>query len=221
MPAARRVARIAPPALACALLLNGCTPPVGDVAPPGPDVIYAIDRGWHTDIGLPVEEMGGRLGSLQQRFPGVRFLTFGFGERQYLLSRRATLGEMLSALLPSQSALLVTALIATPEAAFGAQHVVVLHVTTDGMARIEAAIWQELETTPDGTPKLLADGPYPGSMFFAARGTYDAFDTCNTWTAQMLRAGGLPVSASGVLFAGQVMGLARAVAARQASMGHG
>jgi len=207
--------------LAWLLLIAGCTPPVGTVAPPGPAIVYVNDRGWHTDIGLPVSEIHGPLGTLRQRFPGVRFFTFGFGERQFLLSRQANLGEMLSALLPSESALLVTALTATPQAAFGADNVVVLHVTADGAARIEAAIWQALQKSPDGAPRLLADGPYQGSAFYAATGTYDAFDTCNTWTVSMLHAGGLPVSSAGVLFSGQVMGLVRTVAARQASARHG
>ena len=204
--------------LASALTLAGCTQPVGEAGPPGPAVVYVSDRGWHTDIGLPIEEIHGPLGSLQQHFPGVRFFTFGFGERQFLLSRQASIGEMLSALLPSESALLVTALTATPEAAFGAHNVVVLHVSADGIARIEAAIWQALERSPDGEARLLANGPYEGSAFYAARATYDAFNTCNTWTVTMLRAGGLPVSAAGVLFSGQVMAIVRAVAARQAAM---
>jgi hypothetical protein len=53
-------------------------------------------------------------------------------------------------------------------------------------------------------------------VFYAARDTYDALHTCNTWTAETLRAGGLPVPSAGVLFVGQVLGPARAVARRQA-----
>jgi len=201
-----------------ALSLAGCTPPVGEPGPPGPAVVYVIDRGWHTAIGLPVEEIHGPLGSLEGRFPGVRYFTFGFGERQFFMSREPGVIEALSALLPSESALLVTGLIATPRAAFGARDVVALHVSIASTDRIEAAIWQELEKSPDGAARLLANGPYGGSLFFAARGTYDALDTCNTWTADILHAGGLPVSATGVLFSGQVMGMARAIAERQASM---
>jgi hypothetical protein len=55
---------------------------------------------------------------------------------------------------------------------------------------------------------LLAEGPYPGSVFYAARDTYDGFYTCNTWTATVLRDGGLAMPIN-VLFAGQVMGPAR------------
>ncbi len=210
--------------LAAALLLCACTapaPPIAQLAPGDDAIVYVIERDWHSDIGLPVEEMTGPLTGLAQSFPGVRFLTFGFGERQFLLARRTTLGGMLSALLPSQSALLMTALGTAPEAAFGAQHVVVLHVSRDGLARIEAAVWQELEKSAGGEPMVLADGPYPGSVFYAARGTYDAFDTCNTWTAEMLHAGGLPVPTAGVLFVGQIMEMARSISARQASMRHG
>lgn len=207
--------------LILALLPSACAAPIAQIGPPGPATVYVIGRGWHSDIGLPVTEITGPLASLEQGLSGVQFLTFGFGERQFLLTRQATLGGMVSALLPSRSALLMTALSATPETAFGAQHVVVLHVSHEGIARIEATVWQELEKSPDGNPMLLADGPYPGSVFYAARGTYDAFNTCNTWTAEMLHAGGFPVPTTDVLFASQVMGMARAIAARQASMGHG
>lgn len=200
------------------LLLCACTPPIGRLPPPGDAIVYVIERDWHTDIGLPVAEMTGPLAALAQRFAGVRFLTFGFGERQFLLARQPTLAETLRALLPSSSALMMTALSVTPEAAFGAQHAVLLRVSRDGIARIEAAVWQELEKSPAGEPVVLADGPDPGSVFYAAQGTYDAFDTCNTWTVEMLNTGGLPVPTAGVLFVGQVMRMARSIAAQQASL---
>lgn len=206
--------------LTAALLLSACAAPrlpVGVRATRNGPVVYVIDRGWHTDVGLPVQEVAGPLATLERGFPGVRFLTFGFGERQYLLSRQVTSGGMLLALLPSRSALLMTALKATPETAFGQPHVVVLHVSRAGLERIEASIWRELEPGPDGGPWVLAAGPYPGSVFYAARDTYDAFATCNTWTAAILYRGGLPMPTFGVLFAGQVLRAARRIAAQQAS----
>jgi hypothetical protein len=209
--------------LAVALALCSCTAPLPPLPLPAPDddaIVYVIERGWHSDIGLPVTEITEPLAGLEQRFPGVRTLTFGFGERQFLLSRQATVVGMLSALLPSRSALLMTALAADPAAAFGAEHVVVLHVSRESAARIEAAVWRELDKSPDGTSVLLADGPYPGSVFYAARDTYDGLYTCNTWTADTLRAGGLPVPA-GVLFVGQVMDAVRSISARQVSTRHG
>lgn len=49
--------------------------------------VYVIDRGWHTEIGLPATALDGRLAALAADFPGARFLTFGFGDRHYLLAR--------------------------------------------------------------------------------------------------------------------------------------
>jgi uncharacterized protein (TIGR02117 family) len=202
--------------LALTLLTAGCSVPVSVEATDDP-VVYVVGRGWHTDIGLPVEEIAGDLARLEGGFPGVRFLTFGFGERQFLVNRKTNVGAMLNALLPSRSALLMTALRATPQAAFGSRNVVVLHVSRAGLDRIEASIWREFDRSATGEPMLLADGPYPGSVFYAARDTYDGFYTCNTWTAQTLRTGGLPMPVAGVLFSGQVMGMARWMAAHHAA----
>jgi uncharacterized protein (TIGR02117 family) len=208
--------RLACACLTLTALITACTAP-GPV--PGPDdaVIYVVHRDWHTDIGVPVEEIAGPLATVELAFPGVRFLVFGFGERQFLVNRNRDIGAMLNALLPSQSALLMTALSATPDRAFGPENVVVLHVSRAGLARIESAIWREFEPSSAGEPVLLADGPYPGSVFYAARHTYDGLYTCNTWIADILQAGGLPMPVSGVLFSGQVMGMVRWISARQAS----
>jgi uncharacterized protein (TIGR02117 family) len=201
--------------LTLTLLLAACSAAPPPVASPGDAVIYVIERDWHTDIGIPVEEIAGPLAILEQGFPGVRFLTFGFGERQFVVNQNQGIGAMLNALLPSQSALLMTALRATPEVAFGEENVVVLHLSRAGLERIEASIWRELELSTSDEPVLLADGPYPGSVFYAARDTYDGLFTCNTWTAGTLRTGGLPMAVSGVLFAGQVMGQARWIGTHQ------
>jgi hypothetical protein len=200
------------PASVSLLLIAACSTP-DPIPPPGDAVVYVAERGWHTDITLPVEEITGPLAILEQDFPGVRFLTFGFGERQFLVDRGKSFLGMLHALLPSRSALLLTALRASPAEAFGPSNVVALRISQTGLQRIEASLWQEFENGP--TP--LADGPYPGSVFYAASDTYSALFTCNTWTADMLRTGGLPMTVTGVLFAGQVMGMARWIASRQSS----
>ena len=207
--------------LACLLQLAACAIPARPTPPrtgPLTTTLYVIDRGWHTDIGLSADDVTGVLLPLKQRFPGARYLTFGFGEREFLTAREVTVGETLRALLPSRSAMLITTLRASPEAALGPGNVVSLRVTPDGLARLEYTLWHGIERTPADQPVSLGAGPYAGSEFFAALGTYDAFNTCNTWTATMLATAGLPVSAGGVLFAYQVMDQARAVARQQSSI---
>ena len=68
--------------------LSGCAVVATDAAvPTGDATIYVVSRGWHTDIGLPVDEITGPLASLERDFPGVRFMVFGFGERDYYMAR--------------------------------------------------------------------------------------------------------------------------------------
>jgi hypothetical protein len=197
--------------------LSGCaTMPTEGPIPVGEARLYVVERGWHTDIGLSVDEVSKPLASLEQGFPGVRFMVFGFGERAYYMGKSTGSGEMLTALLPSESAILMTALNASPIEAFPDHKVIILRLPPDNLARVAARLWDDLEKTADGTALRLADGPYVGSVFYASNETYDAFHTCNTWTALLLREAGFPMDPH-VLFADQVMRQVSVIAARQAA----
>ena len=199
-------------ALMIALCLVGCSPAPPHPAPhvlEGADWIYVVDRGWHTDIGLPVGELRGTLALVAADFPGATSLTIGFGDRAYLLDRDTDLFDMLRALFPGRAALLVTGLRAPPQAAFGADNIVTLAIAKPQLDALAAFIASYFATDRAEQPQRLGDGPYPGSRFFASDATYDALHTCNTWTAESLRAGGFPVSTTLVIFAPQVMAEAR------------
>lgn len=197
--------------------LAGCaTPAPVPVAGPSAARVAVVERAWHTD--LCVDAPAGSadpLAPFAAAFPGARTLCFGFGERQYLFSADHGLVEKLSALLPSRAVLLVTALPTSAAAAFGADKVVVLRLTDAGDAALRRFLRGAAEGDAQGAPRFLRQGPYPGSAFYAAVGTYDMLDTCNTWTAAGLRAAGLAAGGGPVVFAGQVMSRARRIAAAQ------
>ncbi len=142
---------------------------------------------------------------------------FGFGERDYLMARDDSYGKMLGALFPSKSAILMTALRAPPTEAFADERVVALRLTQAQVDRLAATIWQLLGKSADGLPLRLADGPDADSAYYAADELYDAFHTCNTWTALLLHDAGFPVNARGVVFAVQVMQQVSQIAAVQAA----
>jgi hypothetical protein len=168
-----------------------------------------IDQGWHTDIGLPVAELHGKLARLTADFPGATWLTIGFGDRAYLLDRDTDLFDMVRAIFPGQAALLATGLRVPPEGAFGADNVVTLAIAKPQLDALEEFLAGSFTGDTAGRPLRLADGPYPGSLFFASGAAYDAFHTCNTWTFEALHAAGYPVSPSFVIFASQAMAAAR------------
>jgi uncharacterized protein (TIGR02117 family) len=212
-PPRRRVMRAAIARLVPLLLLAACSALSARPDPPTlprPFRIAVIDRDWHTEIGLRAEDLDGPLAAVRDRFPGARTLVFGFGDRHYLAARDPGVGDMLLAALPAAGALLVTGLSTSPEEAFGAADVVRLRLSNDGARRAVAFIWNSFARGPSGAPVALGDGPYPGSLFYAATVTYALTHTCNTWTAEVLQEGGAAVSAEGVLFADQVMRRARA-----------
>jgi uncharacterized protein (TIGR02117 family) len=178
--------------------------------------ITVVERGWHTDICLPENDAGQWVANLARRFNGARYLCFGFGERRYLLTHDHGPVELIVALFPSQAALLMTVLKAPPAAAFGPGNVVELGIDRAGLSGLQAYLREAVRIDHEDPPPPLADGPYPGSVFFAATGTYELVNTCNTWTANALRSAGLPVD-NHVVFASGVMRQARRLAAQQAS----
>ncbi len=194
--------------LAC-LAVTGCA-----TAKPAPGgaTVYVVARGWHTDIGLPAAPVTGPLAVLRARFPGVRTLLFGFGDRAYLTSGKHDTATALRALLPGPGAMLITALRTTPDQAFGASNVVTLSPSQDGADRLARFIWNSLDHSGTDGLSSIGDGPYPGSLFLTASTLYSGLFTCNTWTARGLHAAGLPILWPGVLFASQVMTQARRAA---------
>lgn len=192
--------------------LAGCAtpaPPPALTASLETETIYLVRRSWHTDIGIPVAEAGPELNQLQSTFPGVKVWVIGFGQRAWLLTRDHGFGDMVAAIVPSAGALLVTALRANPQVAFPDHVVVELHVSPAGLARLVDFVDRSFVWPKDGVPRAIADGPYPGSLFYASTMTYSGLFTCNTWTAEGLQASGLPIDAPGALFADQVEDQAR------------
>ncbi|WP_421998247.1 DUF2459 domain-containing protein [Reyranella sp.] len=200
------------------LPVAGCTSasaPTYQEAMPGGDVtIYAIAAGWHTEIALPVDAIPDPLRRVTPDFPGARYLAFGWGERNYYMMRAPTLGDAMSALFPGPAVLLVSPLDRPPRDTRPHAQVFELGLSTAGVARLSDYLWMAFEKSGDDTTRRLAAGPAPGSIFFAATGTYSSSYTCNTWTAEGLRVAGVPVSPTGVVFADQLTDQLRSLPAR-------
>jgi hypothetical protein len=199
------------------LALAGCA----DLPPPDPApciaAIGVVDRGWHTDIALPVNAapLHPWLSELAAGFPGIDTMVLGFGDRGWLLDHDRSPLALLRALAPGPGAILLTALSASPEAAFGPGHVVRLPLTARQYDQLQEFLARSLDPQwrqPGGRWQALAEGPYPGSVFQASPVVYSAAYTCNTWTAHALAAAGLPVDPTGVVFAEQAMAWARQAA---------
>jgi uncharacterized protein (TIGR02117 family) len=199
---------------ACAVATDPPMPAPADAGSAGVPHTYiaVVQRDWHTDVCLRTQDVGAWSLALARGFDGATVLCFGFGERQYVVERKHDPLTMLGALLPSRAAILMTVLRGPPEAAFGEENVVEAPVGDAGLEGLQRFLRDSIETDSTGDPQRLADGPYPGSLYFAATGTYDALHTCNTWTARALRSAGL-TSVGDTVFAGRLMSETRAAVA--------
>jgi uncharacterized protein (TIGR02117 family) len=168
-------------------------------------MIYVISGGWHTELALPVEALDGSLAALEPDFPSARYLVFGWGARDYYMSQNSGIGDLMRAAVSGPAVMLVIPLHISPEAFFGASNVFVLPASREGIQRLSEFLWDYLVNQQKGVLDRVGTGPYPQSVFYASAGTYNLGHTCNTWTAEALRAAGLPVNAVGVVFADQVL----------------
>ena len=168
-------------------------------------IIYVIAGGWHTEIALPNAAISGHLAALAGGLPGARFLVFGWGAQGFYMAPNPGFGELLRAALPRPAVLLVTPLAIAPAAYFSAANVWPITVTSSGAADLAQFLWTSVAKDRNGAPNRIGPGPYPQSTFYAATGTYDASNTCNTWTAEALRAAGLPVTTAGIVSASQLL----------------
>lgn len=187
-------------------------PEPAELARGGGTYVTIVDRGWHTDIALPAAALSGPLVRVVDAFPGARFLVFGFGDREYYMSREESVLQTVRAMFPGPGVILVTALKQSPADAFGAERVVTLRFTCDEFSNIGTFVAHSLAMRAVDRPQPLAEGPYPGSEFYASDEIYDLFHNCNRWTTEGLQEAGLPVDPRGVIFAGQVMGQVEALA---------
>jgi hypothetical protein len=165
--------------------------------------IYVARRGWHIDVGFEASELEPPLASLEVQFASLRYLSFGFGDRHYLVARNKNFPGLAAAIWPGPGLLLATGLTAPPEEAFGPTQVIRLSVSPEAARAAQAYIWASL-ASENGIATPYANGPYQGSQYYSATQRYSGFYTCNTWAAEVLHAAGLPIHSVGVLFAGQL-----------------
>ncbi len=190
-------------------VLTGCAtapPPECPAALAGHDVVYVLGRGWHTQIGLPAEELTGGLAVFRTIFPGARTVMFGYGKRTFMVAPPNDVSELMLGPVPGPALIEAVGLTTTPPDAYGPSGMIELALPPGGAAKLAAFVWQDLEHDKAGQPVLIAPGHFRGSLFYAARSGYDLLHTCNTWVAEAAGAGGLPVDADWLAFSGQTMG---------------
>lgn len=197
-----------------ALSLSGCAelpvspsgvPPatfLGRLSDTRTNVVGVLLAGWHTGLVIPADELG-MLGDRLGHQLTEPYVSVGWGNRRFYMAAHPSSGDALAALFPSASVLWVQMLPNASGAVPPDGRIEWLCVDRGELWRLDSYLSDALQWQ-SGAPLDLGAGPLPESRFYGSGAHYDAFHNCNTWTVSALQFAGLPVSASGVLFAGQV-----------------
>jgi len=171
--------------------------------------VRVVGNSWHAAIVMDRAEVAA-TGLLPEAddFPHAAFLEFGWGDRVYYPARDPGIAMTLSAALTGTPAIMHIAGLARPPErvhADGDTEVVPVALSQDGFLSLVGAIAKDFERPEGGRAAPVSRGLYPDSHFYLARGSFHLFNTCNTWTARMLQAGGVRLSPSGVITADDLM----------------
>ncbi len=139
-------------------------------------------------------------------FTSKDWLEFGWGDADFYQADGEGILLGLKALLwPTAAVMHVYGFDGAPAASFPKSEVLALDLTADGYARLLAFLRSAFTRDAAGRVKRLGPGLYGLSFFYAGEGRYDAFHTCNTWTAEALAAAGFPIDPSDIGTLGQFM----------------
>ena len=196
--------------LSAIVLIAACLTPVSPVSPPAPGdasvTLWVLDHGWHTAIVLRRADVERALWREVDELAPSTFVEVAWGDREFYMATPATVWMAIKAAFGSGvSVIHVVSFDAPIATAFPRSRIVEVRVSGGGFAALMRFIADEHERDGEGRAVRLQPGLYGASWFYAARSRYSLSNTCNTWIAQALETAGLPVTASGVTTAGDVM----------------
>jgi uncharacterized protein (TIGR02117 family) len=203
-------------ALALVLLAGGCLGPVESLYPPraGEPVhpVWVVDHGWHTGLVIRAADVPDGLWPERVDFPGARYLEVAWGDRDFYMAPRGTLGLALKAAVVSRGSVLhVVGLEAPPARSFAGTEVVEVALSRRGVEALVRFVDGAHVRGQAARAPRLAPGLYGDSAFYPATERYSLVNTCNTWIAGALRAAGCPITPAWALTAGGVLRQVRAL----------
>lgn len=189
------------------VLLSSCASTkyqICETAPESKNVVYVVEKGWHTAIVIPVRELHPQMKNYAKNFPGATYMMYGYGKKTFVTAPPKSISEYILGPVPGPAVVHVVGLNVAADKAYP-DVTVKLSVSPESVKALSKFIWEDMEKTADGKPRVIAPSTDPAGIFIAAKSGYSLSHTCNKWTATALETSGLPVSSENVIFSGQVM----------------
>lgn len=157
--------------------------------------ILVVSHGWHSGLVLPTDKIKGPLTEVLSYFNQSHYIEFGWGDSGFYQTENYTAALVANALFrPSESVMHVAAVPIAPERYFSASDKVWLTISGLAMSKLEQAIFASFAKSTNQRLLRLGTGLYGESLFFRGQGSYHGFNTCNSWTARMLKTAEAPLA---------------------------
>jgi hypothetical protein len=204
----RRLTRVA--VLAVPFLFFGCAGPTASLPSPAPGdrdrTVYVVHHGGlHSGLAVRRADIPRDSWPANRDYSRSKYIEVGWGDddgyRKPLTSgiaMKALAGSKRTVLLADGFSQAIRAKYDDPKFT-----VLAVDLSEAGFARLCDHIQQTYALNDKGEPILLGEG------WYRARGTYSAFNTCNTWVAAGLQKAGCPITPALCLTAGQLLGRVR------------
>jgi uncharacterized protein DUF2459 len=196
--------------LAVPLLFVACTAHTASLPSPKSGqlarTVYVVHHGTlHTGLTVNRADIPRGTWPANRDYSGSKYIEVGWGDddgyRKPLTSgiaMKALAGSRRTVLLADGFSHAIRAKYNDPKFT-----VLAVDLSEAGFARLCEHIQQTYALNEKGAPIRLSEGSY------RARGTYSAFNTCNTWVASGLRKAGCPITPTLCLMPGQLLGRVR------------
>lgn len=149
---------------------------------------------YHAGIVLPRAALDGALDTLPSYFTNQNYFEFGWGDSGFYQTPEVTISLAAEALFwPTDSVMHVVAFNPDPTSFFRHSRMMSVEVSLLQAKLMATKIAASFTRDENQTLRLIGPGRYDESRFFDANGYYHGLYTCNSWTADVLKAGGLPL----------------------------
>lgn len=188
----------------------------GDPAPAAPDAasipVHILNNGFHTDIAVPraaLEAGGGPLAEASRSLGAGDWVLIGWGDAKFFIDTTPMEGRIPDGLRAFFSPGNASVVMLDPETGDPARRFApdsrrTLALSPEAFAGLRGRVQSSLSLV-EGRPRLSTARDGSGAHFFASREHFWIGYLCNSWTARVLNAAGLPVRPLRSVTAGEVI----------------
>lgn len=172
----------------------------------GCKAVYVAGHERHASIILDRRDFDRAVPLPSPEFRAKDWLEIGWGDADFYQDAGDSVALGVKALFfPTGAVVHLHGFNGTPASNFPKSEIVEIFLTPKGYDALLKFLAASFARSESGALEPLGPGLYGLSRFYAGTGTYSLFNTCNTWVAEAMAAGGLPVDPDGVVTVSQVM----------------